>query len=157
MTYSGLALTAALAGFILTSASAAQELIDLAASTRDPDTLYAATENGLFVSTDAGGSFEALIEGAPASLVEVTADGTLYAFVLGRGLLRASEGERSFSPVRSDWGNSFLIHLAVDEANPNRLFGATQQGAIFSSLDGGQSWALFGADVPGCEWAPPCR
>jgi len=37
-------------------------LIDLAASARDADTLYAATESGLLVSKDAGGTWAAAVE-----------------------------------------------------------------------------------------------
>ena len=45
------------------------KLIDLSASAVNPDKLYAAAEAGLFVSTDAGKTWQALIEGAPVSLV----------------------------------------------------------------------------------------
>src|SRR3712207_8758790 len=37
--------------------------IDLAASTKDADTLYAATEAGLFVTRDGGVTWEAVLEG----------------------------------------------------------------------------------------------
>ena len=49
--------------------------IDLAASSTDADTIYAATEAGLLFSGDAGSSWSPLLEGAPVSMVEVTPDG----------------------------------------------------------------------------------
>ena len=119
-------------------------LIDLAASAQNPDRLYGATERGLLASVDAGKTWQPMVDG-PTSLVEATPDGTLYAFVVGRGLLRASAGQPEFTTISSDWGNQVLLHLAVDPANPDRLFAATQNGQVFVSSDQGRSWALYGA------------
>ena len=108
------------------------------------DTLYAATESGLLVSKDAGGTWAAAVEGSPVSLVEVTPDGTLYAFVLGQGLLRSGEGELDLASVGADWGDRILLHLAVDPANKDRTFVASHQGNILASKDGGATWSEFG-------------
>mgnify|MGYP000209220887 CR=1 FL=1 len=121
-----------------------ERLIDLAASAQDADTLYAATESGLLVSKDAGGTWAAAVEGSPVSLVEVTPDGTLYAFVLGQGLLRSGEGELDLASVGADWGDRILLHLAVDPANKDRTFVASHQGNILASKDGGATWSEFG-------------
>lgn len=118
-------------------------LIDLAASAKDTGTLYAATESGLLKSTDAGGTWTALLEGAPVSLVEVAPNGTLYAFVVGRGLVKSAGGQE-FEPLGKDWGDRILLHLAVDPADPERMFAAAHHGGILASTDGGANWALFG-------------
>nr|MBA3446538.1 hypothetical protein [Pseudaminobacter sp.] len=76
-------------------------------------------------------------------LVEVTGGG-LYAFVVGRGLLRAAEADMEFTPVFDAWGDKVLLHLAADPADKNRLFVASHQGDILASADGGVSWSEFG-------------
>lgn len=119
-------------------------LIDLAASARDADTLYAATESGLLVSKDAGGTWAAAVEGSPVSMVEVTPDGTLYAFVLGKGLVRSAEEQLEFVSAGADWGDRILLHLAVDPADEERLFVASHEGEILASEDGGVTWTEFG-------------
>ena len=120
-------------------------LIDLAASAMSAGTLYAATETGLLVSTDAGKTWEASsIEGAPVSLVEIVPDGMLYAFVVGRGLLRSAEDPLEFETLSSGFADGYLLHLAVDPANPDRLFAATGEGKVLSSADGGETWTAFG-------------
>ena len=119
-------------------------LIDLAASDKDPGTLFAATESGLLVSSDGGLTWETVLEGAPVSMVELAPDGRIYAFMLGRGLLSAEENGLDFEIVSRDWGDRFLLHLAADPSDPARLFGATQEGAILASVDGGKSWTAFG-------------
>jgi photosystem II stability/assembly factor-like uncharacterized protein len=124
--------------------STPEKLIDLAASAKSPDTLYAATEAGLLISTDAGKAWKPLLEGAPVTLVEVTPDGTLYAYVFGRGLVRAQEESPQFETLGNDIGGGFLLHLAVDPTNPNRLFAATGKGRVLTSTDQGRTWATFG-------------
>jgi photosystem II stability/assembly factor-like uncharacterized protein len=121
-----------------------EKLIDLAASAKDADTLYAATEEGLWVSRDAGRNWETVLDGAPVSLVEVAADGSVYAFVLGRGLVGSAEPDIDFKTISDGWGDRILLHLAVDPADKNRIFPASQQSDILTSTDGGTSWIKFG-------------
>ncbi|MBL8580442.1 MAG: exo-alpha-sialidase [Mesorhizobium sp.] len=120
------------------------KLIDLAASAKDAGTIYAATEEGLLVSGDGGQSWETVIDGAPVSLIEVTADGSLHAFVLGQGLVQAEEADMVFKTTFASWGDQILLHMAVDPADGNRMFTASHQGDIFASTDGGTNWAAFG-------------
>jgi hypothetical protein len=77
-------------------------------------------------------------------MVEVAPDGRLYAFVLGRGLLASAEDPLDFRTVSADWSDRFLLHLAVDPSSAERLFGATQEGEILASSDGGKTWTTFG-------------
>ncbi|MGQ7794052.1 WD40/YVTN/BNR-like repeat-containing protein [Faunimonas sp. B44] len=115
-------------------------LIDLAASADDPDVLYAATELGLLVSRDGARTWTPILQGMPVSLVEVTSDGTIYAFLFGQGLLRASEPAASFATISDGFGESYLLHLAVDPGDPNRLFAASSDGEILHSIDQGRTW-----------------
>ena len=80
--------------------NAPAKLIDLAVSPSDPDIVYAATEDGLVVSRDGAASWQQpILAGVPVTTVELTSDGTIYAFVPGRGLLRATEAAPAFSTV----------------------------------------------------------
>ncbi len=120
------------------------EVFDLAASATDPDTLYAATREGLLVSRDAGGSWEpAFMVRRPASMVETDGDGTVYAFVVGTGLLKAEEPGLGWETVSTDWGERILLHLGVDPSDPARLFAVTQEGEVLASIDAGASWTAL--------------
>jgi photosystem II stability/assembly factor-like uncharacterized protein len=119
-------------------------LIDLAASAKDPATLYAATESALLASRDAGLTWDVILGGAPVSMVEIAPDGRLHAFVLGRGLLSSAEDPLDFQTVSGDWADRFLLHLAADPNDSDRLFAATEEGTILTSSDGGKSWKTFG-------------
>lgn len=121
-------------------------LIDLAASAKDADRLYAATREGLVLSPDAGANWQRVaLPRRPVSLVEVTADGTVYAFVLGSGLLRGKEGGPDWRTLSNDFGDRYLLHLAVDPGNAERLFAVTQESELLASRDGGRTWRQLGA------------
>jgi hypothetical protein len=119
-------------------------LIDIAGSTLRDYMLYAATETGLHVSHDGGVSWQALIEDAPVTMIDTAPDGTLYAFVFGRGLVSAREAVFDFTTVGSGWGDRFLLHFAVDPTDPARLYAATGANEVLQSTDGGRSWSPFG-------------
>src|SRR5690606_26728853 len=68
------------------------DLISLAASGREVDTLYAGTRNGLMISRDGGRSWDELLSDIPVSLVAVDGEDGLFAFVPGHGLVHAEEG-----------------------------------------------------------------
>lgn len=121
-------------------------LIDLAASAKDADTVYAATESGLQMSMDAGQSWQPTkLTGQPVSVVEVTGDGRIFAFVLGNGLMQAEEGSTKWETLSAEFGDRFLLHLAADPSNPDRLYAVTQESELLASEDGGRNWRPFGA------------
>ena len=127
-------------------------LLDLAASTRQADLLYAGTSVGLVRSTDGGKSWEPAHPALdPVPMVAVAGDGTLYAYIVGTGLLRAHEQEPPLPWQRVGAGldDRIIVHLAIDPHDHRRLYAvaADAQGhapSILASADGGESWASFG-------------
>ena len=121
-------------------------LIALAASSLKADQLYAATKQGLYVSADAGASWQPLgLAGEVISTVKVGPDGSLFAFVLGRGLMKASESKLDdWTLLSNGFGNAIPLHIAIDPANPSHLALTTQENAVLESIDGGSTWAPFG-------------
>lgn len=121
---------------------APQGLIDLAASASDPDRLYAGTEQGLRLSRDGGKSWQpAHVLNRPATMVEVTPDGTVYAFMIGNGLLRTSEPNLAWQTVSEAFGDDYVLHLAADPRNAGRLYAATYRGKVLTSADAGKTWS----------------
>jgi photosystem II stability/assembly factor-like uncharacterized protein len=121
-----------------------EKLIDLAASARQVDRLYAATEAGLLSSADGGRSWQTVPSiRQPVTLVHTTAAGEVYAFVVGAGLLKATEPELVWTPVSQAWGKRYVLHLTVDPTDPARLYAVTGEGEILASSDGGRSWTVF--------------
>jgi photosystem II stability/assembly factor-like uncharacterized protein len=120
------------------------DTFDLAASAVDADLVYAATREGLMVSRDAAISWEPTgPAGQPASMVQVAPDGSVYAFVIGTGLIRAPGTALAWQPISNEFGSRILLHLAIDPSDSKRIFAVTQDGGIFASTDGGRTWGAF--------------
>lgn len=121
-------------------------MIDLAASARDVARLYAATQQGLLVSGDGGQTWQpAHLLRRPVSMVETAADGTVYAFMVGSGLLRTEEPSLNWHTVNNDFGDRYLLHFAIDPDDRSRLFASTQHNELLASQDGGETWQLLAA------------
>jgi photosystem II stability/assembly factor-like uncharacterized protein len=118
-----------------------EPIFDLVASSVDPETIYAASAKGVWRSADAGGSWRTVYSATNATtMVHVTPEGTLFAFVAGEGLIRATEPSLDWTPVRGDLGRYALLHLAVDPADANRLFAVTDNSQVIASEDSGMTW-----------------
>ena len=121
-------------------------LIDLAASAKDPEIVYAATESGLQISMGAGQSWQPTkLGGKPVSVVDVTGDGRIFAFMMGNGLMQAEEGSTKWETLSADFGDRFLLHLAADPSNPDWLYAVTQESEVLASQDGGKTWRPLGS------------
>ena len=114
------------------------KLIDLTVSPADSSVVYAATETGLMISRDGAKNWDVLIADVPVTTVELTADGTIYAFVPGRGLLKATETAPKFETIGQGPDNAgYILHLAAAANSPERLVAVTGELAIVVSGDAG--------------------
>jgi photosystem II stability/assembly factor-like uncharacterized protein len=127
---------------------APEGLIDLAAG-HLPDTLYAATEQGLLRTTDDGKSWKpAYVSSQPATMVEVTSGGEIYAFVVGTGLVQAEEQGLNWRGTGDGFGGQYVIHFAVAPTDDRRLYAVTfnpvdRTQSLLASADGGESWSAL--------------
>jgi photosystem II stability/assembly factor-like uncharacterized protein len=123
-------------------------LIDLAASSKDPSTLYAATQSGLLKSEDGGRIWlDAYWLRQPATMVHVTPDGAVYAFVIGTGLVETVEPNLSWQTISKDgFGGDYVLHFAVDPTSHSKLYAISfdpqsKEQAVLASDDAGRTWA----------------
>jgi mono/diheme cytochrome c family protein len=121
-----------------------EDVFAMAVSSLTSDTLYAATKGGLFYSPDSGASWQPghLIR-RPATMVHTAPDGRLYAFILGVGLITAKEPDLTWTTLFTDVAGRYFLHMAVDPADPERLYASVDTGAILTSGDGGKTWSSF--------------
>jgi photosystem II stability/assembly factor-like uncharacterized protein len=131
---------------------APDSLIDIAASGKNADTLYAATKSGLLKSADGGRSWKsAHIIKRPATMVQVGGRGEIYAFIFGTGLVRADDGGVNWRLVSNAFGGAYVLHLAADKKNGRKIYAVTfnpqtRAQAVVMSKDKGASWAPLGVD-----------
>lgn len=79
------------------------------------------------------------------STIKVGTNGTLFAFVLGRGLMKANEGKSTeWTPLSNNFGEAIPLHVAINPTNLDHLALTTQENGILESIDGGVTWTPFG-------------
>ena len=123
--------------------AAPEGLIDIATSARDSGQLYAATRSGLLQSADAGASWTMLRPSQqPVSFVDVGSDGSIYAFVLGEGLISSDDGGLAWTAVNNGFGDGYILNFSRDPKNLDRMFATTGKNEIVVSSNGGKDWTL---------------
>lgn len=120
------------------------------------DTIYAATNNGVFKSTDGAASWfpaNAGISGHTFSLVVDPGNPEiLYAGTLGYGVFRTTDGGATWSPA--GLAKTIISTLALDPTDSNTIYAGTAgsmyfSGTVFKSTDSGGNWAVADAGLPG--------
>ena len=136
----------------------------------DPNTsatFYAATDVGVFRSTDNGASFLpaglASIEVALLAIdphrsnVLYAAASNIYNAPQGfLGLYKSTDSGASWSPINQGLGEILAAHptvsaLLVDPDRTNILYLATYGYGVFRSSDGGATWAAFNDGLPSLD------
>ena len=120
----------------------------LAASSQDINILYAATQSGLQRSHSGGRSWK-LESNHPTTMVHVTRDSRVYAYMVGIGLVKAAENEFAWQIVGQGFGEDHIQYFATDAVDYRRLYAITtnprtQTQRVIASTDGGASWKALG-------------
>lgn len=110
-------------------------VLGLALDPAAPDTtLYAATDKGLYRSTDAGKTWK-LLTGTAGEITQVatapTTPATVYAFLTGFGLMRSADRGQTWTPARTGLGALPVLDLAVDPHDPEHLYAGTLGRGLF--------------------------
>jgi len=102
---------------------------------------FAATGGGIFVSNDNGvtwaesGKFR-----LPATMVSESADGSLYAFVVSKGLLRFDDSKNQWRTVNNQFGAQVLTQMLNNSGRANQLIALNQFGKLVVSDNSGKDW-----------------
>ncbi len=109
----------------------------------DSATLHAATNRGVFRSTDGGAHWISILARPYVnSLAISTASDTLYAAVAGDGVERSTDGGKSWTLVTRFTPPSLKAPtvLAVDPSDPSTVYAGLYGAGVLKSVDGGKTW-----------------
>jgi photosystem II stability/assembly factor-like uncharacterized protein len=113
----------------------------LAVDPNAPDTLYAATMDGMLRSGDAGRTWAAIggeLSTSFLRLIVVSSNGTLYATVQNRGLFATVDGGRSWTRTLPGELNEPLA-VAVDPYDATTIYAGMFRG-LSKTTDAGAEW-----------------
>jgi photosystem II stability/assembly factor-like uncharacterized protein len=138
----------------------------LAIDPHTPSTLYARTDEGVFRSTNSGGSWSPVNAGLTdpdgnaldiiALVIDPTMPSTLYAGTWWGGVYQSTNSGGSWSPVNTGLSGYALwvIALVIDPSTPSTLYAGTYRAGVFRSTDSGGSWTSVntGLSVANTLW-----
>jgi photosystem II stability/assembly factor-like uncharacterized protein len=115
----------------------------------DPDTVYAGTTVGLFVSRDAGHSWTRLFGDVVVNAVVVEPSNP-EVIIVGAddvGVLRSVDGGETFAPANSGFVHRQIAALEADPREPSTFYAAVAadgpHGGLFVARDLGREWTPF--------------
>jgi photosystem II stability/assembly factor-like uncharacterized protein len=124
--------------------SAPTGTIDLAAAPDAAGSIFAGTQSGLMFSGDFGANWTLSgPQGVPATAVEASAAGDVYAFLVGAGLFKR-DTRGKWSALAASFDERLMLHIALDPVNPGHMAAVFDDGAIMTSNDGGMTWQAIG-------------
>ncbi len=131
----------------LLSSSRALMVNALLIDPRRPDTVYAATLNGLYKTMDGARSWTRIGQALPDQMINVmaldlSAPGALY--VAGRrGLFKSADGGATWQAKNAGLASLNIRSLAISPSDPKTVYLGTNGSGLYRSRDGGATWELL--------------
>ncbi|HEX8292158.1 MAG TPA: carboxypeptidase regulatory-like domain-containing protein, partial [Pyrinomonadaceae bacterium] len=120
--------------------------------------VYAATNLGVYRSTDGGASWQLGGQVRPSTapnstrtvVVDPSTPSTVYAGTSGSGIYKSTDGGLVFEAKSSGLISPIVNSLAVNPAEPSTLYAGTSFG-IFKTTNGGENWAEVRGGISGAS------
>ncbi len=111
-------------------------------------TLYAATTEGFWMTTDSGKTWAMTSQRnleINSIAVHANAPERIFIGTNNYGVMVSNDGGKSFEQTNQNFSSRFTYSITADLENPNRLYAMTQNtatggGFFFISTDGGATW-----------------
>ncbi len=120
-------------------------ILDIGIDPHDPETVYAATQNGLFKSTNSGGDWRSVLglpEGAARTIgISPENPDMVFTGIENIGFYLSQDGGSSWQQIASGLEpNGSHRDLVFDPTNPQIVYLADLLSGMYRSSDGGLSW-----------------
>lgn len=111
---------------------------------RDSRTVYAATLNGLYKSTDAALSWTRIGESLPDQMISaMILDGAQagVVYIAGRdGVQKTTDGGKTWKAMNHGLASLNIRSLAQSRIDPQTLYAGTNGSGLYRSRNGGETW-----------------
>ena len=117
----------------------------IAISRQTSSNLYAATDFGVYRSTDAGENWVDISNGLAIQIVRAIAvdpadAARLYVATEGAGIAVSTDSGASWTAINEGLTDLEMTHVTIDPGNPDRILAVSSNHGIFGSIDGGANW-----------------
>lgn len=116
-------------------------IVNLAADTKDENKVFAATPQGLMISTNRGTEWSTLFEGFVSVVAINPLDSQkLLSFSEKYGLAKSSAGGKNWEKLKETFSGETPLFIAFSKQNPEIVYSLTEKNSIYKSSDSGDSW-----------------
>jgi photosystem II stability/assembly factor-like uncharacterized protein len=122
-----------------------------------PETIYAGTTEGFWMSTNGGGDWKVTTNRQSfevnAIAVHPKNPDTIYIGTNNYGVMVSHDGGRNFAPSNGGYSGRRAYAILADREKPGRIYAttintATGGGYFYVSNDGGETWQLSARNMP---------
>ena len=117
-------------------------IINLAADPKDENIVYAASPQGLLVSTNKGKDWATLFDGF-VSVVSIDPNDSqkLLSFSEKNRLAKSSDGGKTWEKLIESFSGETPLFIAFNKQNPEIVYILTEKNSIYKSSDSGNNWS----------------
>jgi len=134
----------------------AASINSLAIDPTNSQNVYAATTNGLYQTTNAGGSWSVVNNGYLASAwltaLSIDSTGVVYAGAdnPGNSVYQSTNGGGTWTSINNGLTNQSVLALAIDPTNRQTIYdGSHSSNGMFLSTNGGGTWSAINNGLSG--------
>ena len=114
----------------------------LAIAPNNPNTMYAATDDGTFRSGDAGATWTIIPDFGPPITIAVDPTNSSVVYFGSAGLLKSTDGGANRTAVNLPTNNPGVRSIAFDPSTPATMYVGSDAG-VFRSTDSGSTWTTL--------------
>jgi photosystem II stability/assembly factor-like uncharacterized protein len=120
-------------------------IINFAADYTDENIVYAATQQGLFVSKDKAQTWTSVLEATKSGVMTALSidpqnTKNLLAYSDKMGLIRSEAGSATWTQIKTDFAGEIPLYITLTKNAPNIGYLLTEKNSIYKTTDNGTTW-----------------
>lgn len=121
--------------------SATFPIINLAADPNDENTVYAASQQGLMISTNMGDTWSKLLDGLVTAIaIHPQNPQLLLSYSQNQQLAKSNDGGKTWDKIITNFAGETPLYISFNKQQPEVLYLLTDRNSIYKSIDEGTSW-----------------
>lgn len=121
--------------------SATFPIVSLAADPNDENIVYAASQQGLMVSTNKGDTWNKLLDDLVTAIaIHPKNPQQVLIYSQDQQLMQSKDGGKSWEKIEVNFAQETPLYIAFNKKQPEMLYLLTDKNSIYKSTDEGISW-----------------
>ncbi len=121
--------------------SATFPIVSLAADPNDENIVYAASQQGLMVSTNKGDAWNKLLDDLVTAIaIHPKNPQQVLIYSQDQQLMQSKDGGKSWEKIEVNFAQETPLYIAFNKKQPEMLYLLTDKNSIYKSTDEGISW-----------------